>query len=425
MKNLRQLREQRDAVAKRLRDLLDKHPGAAWGAEQQKTYDADLGELDRVEAEIKRIQAVMDRDAEERFTDAARQVEADRARVGAAPIDANALIAAWRNPRVTGDQAIVVRDVHAQWLRGAIVDAAVGAAIRNTMSTGTGSEGGYTVPTLVTSDIVDALKGFSGMREVSDVMRTATGAALSYPTSDGTSEVGELIGENTTATGADLTFGTVALTAYKYSSKIIAVPFELLQDTVIDLEGLIRRRIAQRIGRITNTHFTTGSGTGQPRGVMTSITAGKTGTTGQTLTVIFDDLVDLIHSVNYAYRQSRSCRFMMRDTSLAVVRKLKDSQGRPIFLPGWDGLGKAIPDTLLGYPVQINDDVAAMAANAYSIAFGDFNAYKIRDVMDVTLFRFTDSAYAKLGQVGFLAWMRAGGNRTDDAAIKAYRNSAS
>ena len=66
-----------------------------------------------------------------------------------------------------------------------------------------------------------------------------------------------------------------------------------------------------------------------------------------------------------------------------------------------------------------------MAANAKSIAYGDFSFYTIRDVMDVQMFRFTDSAYAKLGQVGFLAWMRAGGNFVDvGGAVKLYVNSA-
>ena len=109
-----------------------------------------------------------------------------------------------------------------------------------------------------------------------------------------------------------------------------------------------------------------------------------------------------MHSVDPAYRASGSCRFMMADSSLKVVRKLKDSQNRPVFLPGYEGLGGAMGDSLLGYAVQINQDVAAMAANAKSILFGDFNQYVVRDVMAPTLFRFEDSAYAKLGQVGFL-----------------------
>lgn len=83
-----------------------------------------------------------------------------------------------------------------------------------------------------------------------------------------------------------------------------------------------------------------------------------------------------------------------------------------------------MPDSLLGYGITINQDVATMAASAKSILFGDFSKYIIRDVMSATLFRFTDSAYAKLGQVGFLMWARSGGNLVDTGAVKYYANSA-
>jgi hypothetical protein len=100
--------------------------------------------------------------------------------------------------------------------------------------------------------------------------------AAQLPTSDGTAEVGEIIAENTTATSADISFGTKSLVAYKYSSKVVAVPFELLQDSNVDVEAFVRKRLATRLGRITNTHFTTGTGSSQPNGVVTAATTGYT-----------------------------------------------------------------------------------------------------------------------------------------------------
>lgn len=395
------LRERRSALAKELRNSLDNNPGASWNEALQKKYDGGLDEVARIDAEIDRIQKVMDLDAERQFDDAVQQINGSRGEL----TPERAAFNQWmREPnRLTAEQGVI---------------------IRNTMSTTTGSEGGFTVPSEIASELIDAMKDFSGVRQVADVLRTAQGNPLSYPGSDGTAEVGELIAENVTATALDPSFTTVALNTYKYSSKIVAVPFELLQDSAIDIEGFVRKRLAERLGRITNQHFTTGTGSGQPRGAATGSAAGKVGTTGQTLTVIADDLVDLVHSVNSAYRNQGRCRFMLRDATFGSVRKLKDTAGRPIFIPGWDGLGKSMPDEILGYPVKVNDDVAAMAANARSILFGDFSYYKIRDVMAVTLFRFTDSAYAKLGQVGFLAWHRAGGNLVDTTAVKHYANSA-
>jgi HK97 family phage major capsid protein len=90
---------------------------------------------------------------------------------------------------------------------------------------------------------------------------------------------------------------------------------------------------------------------------------------------------------------------MMNDASVKVIRKIKDGHSRPIFVPGYefaiptDGKAGGIPDTLLGDPIQVNQDIATMAANAKSILYGDFSYYTIRDALDVQMFRFTDSAF--------------------------------
>lgn len=404
MPSIQALRERIAARAQEVRDLVEKH-NDAWNAQLQEKYDAGMAEIEDLKAQVKRIEAAL---------------EADKDAAGAAAA-AGAMAA-----KAESKKASRVEELYNKFLRQG--DKAITAEewreIRATMSTTTGSEGGYTVQTEVARRVVDALKAFGGMRAAADVIRTEMGNDMSFPTSDGTAEVGELIAQNTTATAADPTFGTVSLVAYKFSSKIVAIPFELLQDSQIDVAAFVEGRLTQRIGRITNQMFTTGTGTAQPRGVVTGATLGKTGTTGQTTTVIFDDLVDLVHSVDPAYRAAPRVRWMMNDASLKVIRKLKDSQSRPVFLPGYDGLGGAMGDSLLGYPVTVNQDVATMAANAKSILFGDFGQYLIRDVMAPTLFRFEDSAYAKLGQVGFLMWHRAGGQLLDTAAVKYYANSA-
>jgi HK97 family phage major capsid protein len=188
--------------------------------------------------------------------------------------------------------------------------------------------------------------------------------------------------------------------------------------------AFVVNRLATRIARIQNKHFTVGAGTTLPDGVIPKSATGKTGTTGQTLTVIYDDLVDLKHSVNRAYR--KNSKFMLNDLSVAVVSKIKDTLGRPIWVPGdSEGIVDGTPDTLLGFPVVTNDDVAVMAANAKSIAFGDFSKYIIRDVANTTsIKRFDDSAFALKNQAGFCGWQRSGGNLVDTAATRVYVNSA-
>ena len=260
------------------------------------------------------------------------------------------------------------------------------------------------------------------MRRAATVMLTNTGAPMGYPTSDGTAEVGEQIGQNTTATALDPSFGTADLSTYKYSSKVFAVPMELLQDMQADPIAFIGQRAMERVGRIQNAKFTTGTGTGEPTGFVTAASVAKVGTTGQTLTIIYDDLVDMIESVDGGHS---SLAFMMSQTMRKVVRKVKDATtNRPVWIPEFEDTGASLGGSLLGYPVWINNDMAVPAANAKSLAFGNFQKYLVRDAMEFTLIRFDDSAYTKLGQVGFMAWMRSGGNLIDTKAITTYQHSA-
>jgi HK97 family phage major capsid protein len=402
-KTIQDLREKRGALSRQLNDRMES--GKPWTPEDQAFYDAGMAQLDDIDAEVARRSKLYEKIAAEALEDRAGEAIARAAR----------------------DNGADPRAVYQKWLRGgdSALNAADLAVVQNTMSTTTNSEGGFTVATEVARSVVEALKAFGGMRDVANVIQTAQGNPINFPTSDGTSEVGEILAENASATDLDPSFGVRTLSTFKYSSKVVSVPYELLQDTSIDVEALIRARLATRLGRITNTHFTTGTGSGQPNGVITATSVGKTGPTGQTLTVTYDDLVDLQHSVDPAYRDRGQARFMMNDASLRNVRKIKDTTGRPIFVPGYEVADRGgAPDMLLGSPVTVNQDVPVMAANAKSILFGDFSFYTIRDVMDVTLFRFTDSVFTRKGQVGFLAWMRAGGQMLDVNAVKFYANSA-
>jgi HK97 family phage major capsid protein len=403
---LQELREQRGTVAAALSQLVNKtdYDPANDGA----AYDKGIEDLNKIDAQISAIQALNERIAEQSVTDNLAEVAARRGRDKGD--DASRLFAKWLKG---GDNALNAED----W-----------ATVRNAMSTTTPAEGGYTVPSEVASTLIDALKAYGGMRDVADVIATETGAPMSFPTSDGTTEEGEIIAENTTATDLDASFGTVSLNVFKFSSKVITVPFELLQDSAIDIEAFVNARIVTRLGRITNKMFTTGTGTGQPNGVVTAATVGVTAanSTSQVTAVTYDSLVNLQHSVDPAYRERGTCMWMFNDATLRELRKIKDSSGRPIFVPGYEqGAPGGSPDMLLGSPIKINQHVANMAASARSILFGDFKGYSIRDAMQTTMFRFTDSAFAKKGQVGFLAWSRHGGNLTDTGAIRVFVNAAS
>ncbi len=399
-KTLQALRERKQALAREANQILAEKGDQTWTKEDQTKYDGIMDEMERVGAQISAHQRQLDTEAENFFNQGGRPGQRQEDTVDA--VAAVALYMRFGN-NVSPEQAV---------------------AIRNAMSTTTPAEGGFTVPSEVAAMVVDALKEFGGMREAATVMPTDNGAAMNWPTSDGTAEEGEIVGENAAATTGEITFGSVAVNPFKYSSKKIALPMELIQDSAIDVVAFVVNRLAQRLGRITNKHYTIGTGTGQPFGVVNRASSGKVGTTGQTTSVIYDDLADLFYSVNRAYR--RNAAWQMADLTMRNIRKIKDTTGRPIFTPGYEeGITQDQPDRLLGKPIVINDDMPVMAANAKSILFGDHSYYTIRDVNNsYSIRRFDDSAFALNGQVGFCGWLRTGGNLLDTAAVKFYQNSA-
>lgn len=405
--SIQALREQRAEKAKEARALLDNHPADKKLPEDvEKKVDALYADIEALDGRIGREQKLLDLSAEKTFKDLGVTIDDAGNKAAAKAVKAAYAKALRLGPDRLSDEECAI--------------------VRNTMSTTTNSEGGYTVTSQVARELIESLKDFGGMRVTSEVFRTEKGNPLSYPSTDGTSEVGELVAENATANDADISFGTVALNVFKYGSKVVTVPIELLMDSEIDVERLVNGRLAQRLGRITNQHYTTGTGSSQPRGIVTGSSLGKTGAAGQVTTIVYDDVVDLFHSVDPAYRRAVGAGFMTSDSGLKMLRKVKDSNSRPIFVPGYEtGVPGGAPDTLLGAKLFVNNDIAVPAASAKSLIYGDLKQYKIRDALEFSLFRFTDSAFTKKGQVGFLAWMRSGGNLVDTSAVKHYAHPAS
>jgi HK97 family phage major capsid protein len=404
MTSIQKLREEKNALVKETRNMIANKGDKVWTKEDQAAFDVKADRLEALDQEITNLQRVLDAEAKADFKDLEHfRKDKDNPEASEARKLFDKLL---RNGPAALSQEEIMK-------------------VRNTMSTGTGSQGGYTVETSVAKDLINALKAYGGMRAVAKSIAMASGNPLGYPTSDGTSETGEWVAENTLASSADVTFGTVPLNVFKASSKIITIPIELLMDSSIDVVAMVNDRIRDRLGRTFNAGFSTGSGTGQPYGAMTQATVGKVGATGTTVTIGYDDLVDLQESVDQAYQDAGTCRFMMHQQTRKIVRKIKDTAGRPIWADSYEaGIRSGIPAQLLGSDVQINNDFAQPGANNKSVGFGDFSKYMIRDVMDMTLFRFEDSAFVTKGQIGFLAWARAGGNLLDVLGVKSFQHSA-
>lgn len=413
MSKLAQLRARRDAKAKDAQTLNGKYSAdQRMTAEDANALDTVLNEIEAIDAEITRENRV-------------NQVAGDEHAEHEAALNAAANAGDRKNPEAGALRAMLKGGLsNLTDEQRSIMRARQSMDIQGAMSTTTGSEGGYTVATEFSRTLIEAMKQMGGVRSVASSIQTATGAQMLFPTADATAEEGEIVGQNASVTVGETAFGQASLDVFKYSSKSIALPFELLQDSAIDIEAYIKNLLALRLYRIQNKHHTVGTGTAQPRGLVTGSTLGKTGATGQSTTVGYDDLVALEHSVDPIYRQRAG--WMFHDNTLEAVRKIKDTNGRPIFVPGYEqGNPGGAPDRLLGRVITINQNMAPMAANAKSILYGDYSKYLVRDVMDVTIFRMTDSKYTEKGQVGFLAFCRSGGNLLDvGGAVKHYGNSA-
>lgn len=290
------------------------------------------------------------------------------------------------------------------------------------LSSVTDAAGGYTVPDEFSNRLVETMQAYGGLLGIVDVLTTASGTDLLWPTNDDTANEGAILDENTQISEQDVAFGQGKLKAYTYTSKLIRVPLQLLQDSAIDIEAFLARRIGERIGRAVAGHIATGAGTTQPVGVANATVGfgvGVTGATGNTTTVTYDSLVDLEHSVDPAYRGS--AQYAMNDLTLAAIRKLKDSQNRPLWVPSVAG---GLPSTINGRPYTIDNKLPAPAANAKSILFGDFKTgYIARRVSGAQVLRLSER-YADFLQVGFFGFARWDGVIQDAAAVKAYKHSA-
>jgi HK97 family phage major capsid protein len=288
-----------------------------------------------------------------------------------------------------------------------------GQEVRTTsagLNIATGSQGAFLVPQGFVYDIETALKLWGGMREVSSQFNTSTGNPLPWPTSNDTGNIGELIAENTSVTtNTDPTIGHLTFNAYKYSTKLVNISLELLQDSAFDLDSYVKAAFVRRLGAITNNHFTVGTGGGvQPNGIVTAVVAASnTVTAAADAAIAFNDLINLEHQVDPMYR--KGAKFMFADATLKQLRLLKDALGRPLWAPG---MVVGAPDTINGYNYQINQDMPGMATTNVSIVFGSLDKYKIRNVQEMIVQRLVER-YAEFGQIAYIGFARFDGQLLD------------
>lgn len=283
-------------------------------------------------------------------------------------------------------------------------------------SSATGAAGGYTVPTELANEIIKSMKAFGPMYDsgVTTEINTSAGNNILLPTVDDTSGTGyahtqgaDLVDDGS----ADVAFGQKQLEAYVFDTKFIKFSFELAQDSIFNMESLLGSLLGERLGRIANAQLTTGTGTSAPNGVATASSLGKTAASATA--IASDELIDLVHSVDPAYRQAPKVGFQFNDLTLAAIRKLKDGQGNYLWQMG--DVTKGVPGSLLGYRYAINQALATIATGNRTVLFGDFGKYFVRKVGSPVIGVMRERFWPNLGVAGYI---RFDGELGDTAAIK-------
>lgn len=278
------------------------------------------------------------------------------------------------------------------------------------------SAGGYSVPTGFLEEVSKALRLVAPVRSLARVISTASGEVLRLPVNDDTANLGEIVGEGLQNQEQDLAFSEVQLGAYKYSSKMIRVSNELLTDSGIDLSVFLAQQLGERIGRAQEAHFLTGTGSGQPEGVLH---AAPTTSAASATALAADDLLNIVRDVNRAYiDNSGTVSWMMHPSIWSVIRRLRDGQQRPLIGDFGDGADLK----LLGYPVTLTNAMDdTIASGKLSVLFGNFSQFAIRDVNGLIVARSADRFF-EYDQVAFLAYQRSDSRVLQPAAFRALKH---
>lgn len=393
---LNTLIEQRANAWEQAKNHLDavEASGDSLTGEAETTWQRMNDELERLDARIAELDAAEQRNAK---ADAMRARYADVATVAAEPA-----------AKTPSDDDV---------LRSLIAGEKRGHEFRD-LTVGSATAGGDTVPTGFLPQLMEHMIENSAIRQTNvSVITTDMGNNLEVPKTT-THPTAAIVAEGGTISESDPVFGQVTLGAFKYGFAV-QLSKELEQDTGVDLVGYLARVGGQALANGSGQDFVTGTGSSEPRGVMTAA-SGATGGTGQSGIPTTDELIDLYYSVIAPYRVNGY--WLMSDVTARDIRKLKDADNQYLWAPG---LIAGEPDVLMGRPVVTDTNVADAALNAESIAFGDFSKYMIRDVAGVRIERSEDFAFTS----DLVTWrflFRTDGDLIDETgAIKTYTGGAS
>ena len=288
--------------------------------------------------------------------------------------------------------------------------------VLDALQVGTDSEGGHLVPDTFERTLVKALEEENIFRRLAHIITTSSGdRKIPVVASKGSAS---WVDEEGAIPESDDSFGQVSIGAYKLAT-MIKVSEELLNDSVFDLESYITKEFARRIGSKEEETFFLGDGVGKPLGILAQTGGGQTGiTTAAATAITLDEILDLFYSLKAPYRNKAA--FVMNDSTIKAIRKLKDSTGQYLWQPS---IKEATPDTILNRPLYTSAYMPAIEAGAKTVVFGDFGYYWVADRQG-RVFKRLSELFAATGQVGFIATQRVDGKLILPEAVKVLQQKA-
>jgi HK97 family phage major capsid protein len=289
-------------------------------------------------------------------------------------------------------------------------------AVRNALSVGEDTEGGYTVPDEFERKLIQALEENNIFRQLATVIRTNSGTRK-IPIANDTMEA-QWIDEGEEIPETNTKFGQTTLSAYKLGT-MIKISNELLHDSAFDLASYIAARFGVCMGNAEERAFFTGDGDKKPLGILADVGGAELGVTAEAEDLVtFDEIFDLYYSLKSPYR--RSAQFVCNETLLLQLMKLKDKNDNYIWKPSLD---VAKPDTILGRPIRTSSFMPGIAAGEKVLLFGDLKNYWVADRQNRT-FRRLNELYARTDQVGFLTTQRVDGKLILPESVKVLQMAA-
>jgi HK97 family phage major capsid protein len=276
------------------------------------------------------------------------------------------------------------------------------------------TSGSLTVPTSLARSLYQKLEANIALfRMPVTRINTATGNPMNFDRIDTHSVATQAAGQGSSvAVGTDTVFNQLSLTPDKWV-ETIKVASELISDNEVGVEEIVGAQIGRAIGRVVDN--------AEVGRMIPATGLGSVNTGGSLIGPTYDKLVDLVYSVNDAYRNGGSAGWLFRDSTAGSIRKIRDgaggTEGSPLWQPGNNaGLSLGQPPTLLDFPAWTDPNVASMASNNRIAAFGDWNGYFFRTVGNVVIDR-SDQRYWDTDQIAFRGRWRTRGGYQDTGAV--------